>query len=65
MAIDLSAQEITAQDVYTGDDTFALAAGKTITIETSPNGDELYSGTVPEGKAWNITIFLKIVETDV
>jgi len=64
MTIDLSELNVTAKDVFTGDDTFELVAGKSLKIETSPDGDDIYEGEVPAGKKWNVTVFLKIEETD-
>jgi len=65
MAIDLSEIVVTAKVVHTGDDTFQLTAGKILNIESSPEGEEYYKGTVPDGKVWNVTVFLKIEEVDV
>ena len=65
MAIELSEKVVTAKTVYDGDDSFVLAAGKTLTIETSPDGDEVYSAEVPAGKSWSVTVYLKIEETTV
>jgi len=64
MAIDLSEEVVTAKTVYVGDDTFELVAEKTLKIESSPSGDTFYDDTVPEGKVWAVTVFLRIVETD-
>ena len=64
MAIDLSTENVTAKNIYTGDDTFTLAAGKSLKVESSPNGEEHYDDTVPEGKSWSVTVFLRIEETD-
>jgi len=31
---------------------FEVSAGKTLKLETAPDGDDLASGTVPSGKKW-------------
>jgi len=64
MAIDLSLEEVTAKIIYKGDDVFELAEGQILKIESSPDGEEHYEGTVPEGKSWAVTLFLRIEETD-
>ncbi len=60
-----------------GDGVYAVVAGKTLTIETSPAGVEILSEEVPAGKQWEVTttqgktddftsfININIVETDV
>jgi hypothetical protein len=39
-----------------------IPSGKELRIETSPDGEELGSGTVPAGKKWvvNISVFIEI-----
>lgn len=64
MAVDLNTYIVEACSKYKGDDVFDLAAGKTLKIETSPNGEELLSRTVPEGKTWHVTVFVEICEKD-
>ena len=44
---------------------FSISAGKTLTIETSPVGEEILSVEVPAGKQWEATITVSIVETNV
>jgi len=43
---------------------FVVPAGKTLKIETSPQGDEILSATVPKGKVWSVSIVIDISETD-
>ena len=64
MPIDLSEKAVTAQTEFTGDDNFVLSAGKTLKVESTPDGEEHFNQVVPEGKSWAVTVFLKIVETD-
>lgn len=47
-------------------DTISLTveAGKEVKLEVSPNGEEVGSGTVPEGKAWDWEMTFAIVERD-
>lgn len=47
-----------------GDTTFSLAAEKSFKIETSPDGEEILNVEVPTGKAWLITLSVRIIETD-
>ena len=49
---------------YIGHDDFNLAAGKFLKIETSPDGDDLLTSQVPEGKQWRIQINVEITESD-
>ena len=46
-----------------GRDTIIIPAGKTLTIETSPNGEEILSVEVPAGKTWVMDISIKIAES--
>ncbi len=62
MVIDLSTENVTPKVVQKGDDIFQLTSGKALKIESTPNGEEHFNGTVPEGKTWSVTVFLKIVE---
>ena len=41
-----------------------LTAGQTLTIETSPGGDEILSAEVPAGKQWTVTVSVGIDEVD-
>jgi len=45
-------------------DDIAVAAGKSLTIETSPGGIEVLNEECPAGKAWTVYCFVQIVETD-
>ena len=46
-----------------GADTFSMAAGKSLRIETSPDGDEILDVEVPEGESWVVTIEVVIKKT--
>lgn len=48
----------------TGTDTFNLAAGQRLKIETSPAGEEHLNVEVPAGKKWNVSITASYSETD-
>ena len=48
-----------------GDHHVTLLEGKTLKVETSPDGEDVFQGTVPVGKAWVTTVFIKIDEMDV
>ena len=41
-----------------------IEAGKSLKIETSPQGEEVFSGEVPAGKVWRVRISLYIEEMD-
>ena len=49
---------------YSGSGTYDVSAGKTLKVETGPQGDEILSITVPEGKKWRANVTISIVETD-
>ena len=40
----------------------SLAAGKSLKIETSPNGAEILDEEVPAGKAWTVSVNVTIRE---
>ncbi len=65
MAINLNILVVTAKTIFTGDDNFQLAAGKHLKVETSPNGVDIYDGVVPAGKSWNVTVFMRIEESNI
>ena len=68
MALFLNEQVIGLQEAHTrmtGQETFNVSAGKTLAIETSPAGGEVFSDTVPAGKEWSVTVSLLIIESDV
>lgn len=47
-----------------GSETIAVAAGQTLKVETSPDGEEVLEVTCPAGKAWLVSIVVDITETD-
>ena len=55
---------VAAKNEHYGSVKFVVAAGKTLTIETSPNAEEVYAGTVPEGAQWDVVIKVHITETN-
>ena len=66
MAITLKTDTIPARletSHSAGAATFSLAAGKSLKIETSPDGDEYLDIEVPEGEAWVVTIEVVINKT--
>jgi hypothetical protein len=50
-----------AATVYQGEGTVAMAAGDELKIEA---GSQLISQNVPVGKAWSLTVYVSVVETD-
>lgn len=65
MAITLNESELQPKLLKSGWDEFNLAAGKTLKVETSPDGEENLNVTCPRGKQWKVTISVSIEETDV
>ena len=66
MAINLSTVTVPARasaSFSQGSVDFSLAAGKTLSIETSPNGEEILNLTVPAGKSWAVSVSVSIHET--
>jgi len=47
-----------------GEGNLVLTVGQRLSIETSPNGEELLNTEVPEGKVWSVYISVQINETD-
>jgi len=43
--------------------TFVIPAGKTLKIETTPQGEEILSETVPAGKTWTVSISVSVIES--
>jgi len=65
MAMDLTESYITSSRVMSGGgEVEILTAGKTLKIETSPDGDEILAVTVPVGKVWEVRMHISISETD-
>jgi hypothetical protein len=44
--------------------TFTVAAGKSLTIETSPQGVEVLKAQCPAGKIWTVHVSLSVEEHD-
>ena len=64
MAIELGRTAVGAYDQLIGGSEFEVAAGQSLKIETSPDGEEVLDEECPVGKAWAVYVFVKIVETD-
>jgi len=62
MAIVLGDASYPAVTRYAGMDTVVLPAGKTIKVETSPDGEEILNEEVPVGKSWTIQITVYVIE---
>jgi len=54
-----------AKNLKEGRQTVDISAGKSLKIETFPNGEEILNATVPAGKKWTAYLNLTIKETDV
>lgn len=61
--ITLKDKSVSAWSGKDGVGKFTVAGGKTLKIETSPKGETILESVVPEGKTWNVTISITIVES--
>ena len=64
MAMTLSEESRPARTSLTGTETVLVLAGKSVKIETTPDGVEILDAEVPAGKAWTVTVNVYIVQTD-
>jgi hypothetical protein len=67
MAIDLTEQDVASHRMLVGDDNFELAAGEKVDVRKKVGGelvDVLPTQTVPAGKSWTVSVFVRITETD-
>lgn len=62
MAITLDTRDLNV--MRSGVGTFTVAAGKSLKIETTPDGEEILNSTVPAGKVWEVTVVVSLTETD-
>ena len=44
---------------------FSMAAGKSLKVETSPQGEDILDVTVPQGKLWEVSVDITIREVSV
>ena len=63
MAIELRTEALPARTTKSGNDTFTVAAGKCLIVETSPQGVEFLDVEVPAGKTWTVTVNVYIQES--
>ena len=63
MAITLEDTIVPHRKRYGGGD-FVVLAGKSLKIETVPNGEEYLNAQVPVGKKWAVEVTVQIVETN-
>lgn len=67
MAVDLNETKVVIPEItrYNTDTiTVKVPEGVTLRIETSPDGAEIASGVVPDGKVWDVKITVAIAESD-
>lgn len=58
-------KEIPARTIGgTGSTSIEIPAGKILKLQSSPNGEEFGSGTVPIGKRWAVKVIVSIEEFD-
>lgn len=56
--------DVTAEQITTQSETITtiVPAGKTLKLETTPDGEEVASGVVPDGKEWEVQWIMCIRE---
>lgn len=65
MAIILTDHVWTAKSIKSGSEEGAsIAAGQSLRIETSPDGEEILNVQCPVGKSWTARIIVEITETN-
>jgi hypothetical protein len=62
--IPIKVEAPTGDTLYEGDETFTVVAGKTLKIETSPNGEDILETECPVGKVWSVRVLVEITETN-
>ena len=67
MAVDLSTTNVYRHDKIVGDDSFVLAADEKLVIKSGPQSTliDRLNEKVPNGKSWNVTVYVEITETSV
>ena len=55
---------IAAKTEYNGSTTLNINSGKSLKIETTPQGDEILNIAVPSGKKWKVSLKVHITETN-
>ena len=56
-------EAIAAKKFYSGSQSFTVAAGKTLKIETTPDGQDILDFTLPNGDtSYRVTVKLSIQE---
>lgn len=66
MTMIMSTDDVPAYRKIVGsEEDFVLTEGQQLKVESSPNGEEHYLGTVPVDKQWTCTVTVRIIETDV
>jgi len=61
--MDLLDKSQPAKLLRTGRQELEIPAGKSLKIETSPDGEDILNAEVPAGKTWKTIIIVEIVET--
>ena len=62
--MDLARALATTTTRLTGKQSFDLIAGKSLKIETSPQGIDILNDEVPAGKVWGVTVKVIAYEKD-
>ena len=64
MTIQMTETSPVGESISNGSSDFDLAAGQSLKIETSPEGEELLGIECPAGKKWSVIVSVRIAETD-
>jgi len=62
--MELTTNEVLAALIKNGHEVVEAAAGQSLKIETSPDGDDILDVECPAGKAWSVRVIVEITETD-
>ena len=58
--MELTDNSVSARSLLSGATGFDITAGKTLNIETSPDGSEILEITVPIGQTWRVQLTVQI-----
>lgn len=66
MAVNLNEMLTTIPEIAGGTGTIKIKvlAGTDIKIETTPGGEDVAQGTVPDGKVWDVKFVITIMQSD-
>jgi len=62
--MDLTQHSRDASVSYVGNQKFSVPFGKSLVMETSPEGIDVLNVGPAEGKQWQVTVTVRVVETN-